>query len=292
MPFLLIILIQYTIIVSVSSSSSSSTDTQVPSKQLDLHHVVYKPPEFFMVTELGRKSVLISFNYTKIDLYDRYIFRVRYHGHDEYATHLKTLDRINENSLKIKEMLEASYIVCVSLFSSIRSNKYPPVSTTGMCVDFTIGDSHPIGGPHNSTGLLAPLLFAVAAILLVFITVVNYFKRKKWVENLAKRAQRLLLMKRNRQKFDNFVAINMDGEANEKSEKEVTWSSMLNGESKESFSFSNPSFINDDNSETNLKDFYVHEGALKSIKSMSHLLDDKPWIIRSATAPRFLNKKF
>ena len=286
------------LLVSSSSSTGGHHDVNPPSKQLTLHQNVYKPPEFTMEHEiLGRKTVLISFNYTKIDLYDRYMFRIRYHGFDEYATSLAPLNRSHENSLKMRDMLDANYIICVSLFSSIRSNKYPPISSTGMCVDFTIGDSHPVGGSHSSTGLLAPLLLAVAAVILIFIALVNYFKKKKWINMLRKRAERLqfvkraqemLKTKRNSEKFSSFVAIDMDVSSKEKS---VKWQTLDDeSSSKDKSAFYNPAFINDDlSSESTSKDIYEHEGALSSIKTLSHLLDDKPWILRSSATPKFFS---
>lgn len=283
-------------------SSSSNENIESPSKQLKHHQIVYKPPEFSIEhVVLGRKTVLVSFNYTKIDSYDQYIFRIRYHGYEEYATTLKTLNKTHENSLKMREMLDAGYIVCVSLFSSVRSNKHPPLSLTGMCVDFTIGDSHPVGGSHSSTGLLAPLLLAVAAVILVFIAVVTYLKKKKLIQRITKRAERLkivrqaqnfLNIKRNSEKFSSFIAIDMDCK-----DKSAQWQSsyppplddsML--QSKDKNGFINPAFINDEISESTSKDYYDHEGALSSIKTLSHLLDDKPWILRSSSTPRFLTK--
>ena len=280
-----------------SSSSSDNSDSYKPSNQLKLHHNVYKSPEFKMKYEiLGRKTILVSFNYTKIDLYDEYLFRIRYHGHDEYATSIKKLNKTHENSIKMRDMLEAGYIVCVSLYSSVRSNKYLPLSTTGMCVDFTIGETHPIGGSHSSTGLLAPLLLAVAAVILVFIAVVTYFKEKKLIQRITRRAERLkfvrqaqdlLHIKRDSEKFSSFVAIDMESK-----EKSVQWQSFPStlGDLSPSNGFLNPAFISDETSESTAKDYYDHEGALSSIKTLSHLLDDKPWILRTSATPRFLTK--
>jgi hypothetical protein len=291
--FTLIVLIKFGLL---NGSSSDTSNDYNPSNQLKLHQNVYKPPEFKLKYEiLGRKTVLVSFNYTKIDLYDEYLFRIRYHGHEEYATSIKKMNKTHENSLKMRDMLDAGYTVCVSLYASERSNKHLPLSTTGMCVDFTIGETHPIGGSHNSTGLLAPLLLAVAAVILVFIAVVTYFKEKKVIQLITRRAERLkfvrqaqdiLHIKRDSEKFSSFVAIDLDSK-----EKSVQWQSFPSTmDDLSSKGFLNPAFISDETSESTSKDYYDHEGALSSIKTLSHLLDDKPWILRTSATPRFLNK--
>ena len=78
----------------------------------------------------------------------------------------------------------------------------------------------------------------------------------------------------------------------ESKEKSVQWQSFPStlGDLSPSNGFLNPAFISDETSESTAKDYYDHEGALSSIKTLSHLLDDKPWILRTSATPRFLTK--
>lgn len=313
--FYLLLIMHYLISLSVSSSSSDE-HVEGPSWQLEVHHIVYKPAEFNIHAEhMSHGLVLVSFNYTKIDLYDRYIFRIRYHGYNEYATNVVKLNRTGRNELLMRDFLDASYIVCVTLFSSIRSNKYPPLSTTGMCVDVTVGEPHPIGGSHSSTGLLAPLLLAVAAVLLLIITVISYFKKKRLLQYLARRAQYIRQYKRNRKRMNKFISINMENdntkskikivnddepeEDGDESGKHVKWNSMPSDEnindknSYQDFSFMNPSFLNDDNKidPNHVKDCYYYNGVLSSLESLSHLLNDKPWLRYGNTSASKIQNK-
>lgn len=62
-----------------------------------------------------------------------------------------------------------------------------------MCVDLTVGEVHPPGGHHSVTGLLSPLLLAVAAVLLAIIIVCTHIK-----EAYLARAKRRLEAKRSK----------------------------------------------------------------------------------------------
>jgi hypothetical protein len=158
-----------------------------PSWQLDPHTYTYKPEGFELsIEEIGLRTYLVSMEYPVVDEYDRYIIRVRFHGHEEFATSKMKVNRTDANELVLKNFLEASYVVCVSLFSSSGLPEYPPLSTSDMCVDLTVGDSHPIGGGHHgSTGLLSPLLLAVAFVLLIIITIGTKIK-KAYVKRFRK----------------------------------------------------------------------------------------------------------
>jgi hypothetical protein len=239
---------------------------------LKIHKNIYKPAGFTIRYNLiGKKSVVISFNYTKIDLYNQYLFRIRYHGHDEYATSLKKLNKTHENSLRINNMIDAAYIACVSLFS----NGQQPFSSTGMCLDFTVGTNHPIGRVHSRTGLLAPLLLTVAASILIFITIVNFFTDLKWIElivrNFVKNKSNLLVK----------VQVDSSNLKNNSSSLEITQSA-----SSSFYNIDNSSFPEIKNDESFI-DYYEDEGALSSVKTLNHLLSEKPWI---SCSPSIYNK--
>lgn len=112
--------------------------------------------------------------------------RVRYHGHPEFATLKLKINKTDSNELLMKNFLDASYIVCVTLFSSSGLPEYPPLSTSDMCIDVTVGEEHPIGEHHGSTGLLSPLLLAVAFVLLIVIIVGTKIK-KAYLKRAAKK---------------------------------------------------------------------------------------------------------
>ncbi len=218
------------------------------------------------------KSVVISFNYTKIDLYNQYLFRIRYHGHDEYATTSKKLNKTHENSLRINNMIDAAYIACVSLFS----NDQQPFSSTGMCLDFTVGTNHPIGRVHSRTGLLAPLLLSVAASILIFITIVNFFIDLKWIEliirNFVKKKSNLL------------VKVQID---TSNLKKNISPSLEITQSASSSFCNIDNSLFPEIKIDESFIDYYEDEGALSSVKTLNHLLSEKPWI---SCSPSIYNK--
>ena len=162
-----------------------------PSFQLSKHTFSYKPEGFEMFSRsAGLKKTIVGFKYPTTDSYDRFLIRVRFHGYDEYATNKMKINKTDENYIVLKEFIDAQYVVCVTLFSSSGLPQYPPISTSDMCMDLTIGKSHPIGGHHSSTGLLSPLLVAVAAVLLFIIAVGNSIIRCLHKRNEKKEKQR------------------------------------------------------------------------------------------------------
>lgn len=119
-----------------------------------------------------------------------YIKTFRYHGHEEYATNQFIINMTGPNTLLLKKFPDAAYIICVTLFSSSGSADYPPISTSDMCVDLTVGEVHPPGGHHSVTGLLSPLLLAVAAVLLAIIIIITYIKEAVRERRKKKKAAR------------------------------------------------------------------------------------------------------
>lgn len=241
---------------------------------MKLHETVYRPIGFTISYKLiGQKTAFISFNYSTIDLYDQYIFRVRYHGYEEYATSLMKLNHTQENSLTINNMVDAGYIVCVSLFSSIKPCQQPPLSSTGMCIDFTIGKVHPVGSVHSSTtGLLAPLLLTVAASFLIFITIISIFTDAKGIKDINNKRS---TDQGNNPKFCSNVDFSIE---NKKFQSLPSFT--LNQSENISFCISDPR--NDEiKSEISFVGILEDESTLSSIKTLNHLLNDKPWLSSS-----------
>lgn len=153
------------------SSHPGDHSSKAPSYQLQLHMYSYKPKSFqLFAKEVGVKKILIGIDYTEKGPYDIYIVRIRYHGHEEYTTNKMKIHKNETNELILNKFLDSQYIVCVTLFS-VSAPEYPPISTSDMCIDLTVGEAPHIGGHRSATGLLSPLLVAVAAVLLVCIAI-------------------------------------------------------------------------------------------------------------------------
>ena len=269
-----------------------------PSYQLNKHTFSYKPEGFEMFSRnAGLKKTIAGFKYPTINNYDRFIIRVRFHGYDEYATNKMKINKTDENYIILKEFIDAQYVVCVTLFSSSGLPEYPPISTSDMCMDLTIGPSHPIGGHHSSTGLLSPLLVAVAAVLLFIIAVGNSIMRclHKRKQKKEKEAEK-------------------EGEGHGKLSKSPT-------EKRFDSVFNDPNFIpkwqaaafmcrlveNDSRIELNELNnliYYANKAYqrdhdenehrnspynIKSLDTVNHLLNDKPWLRNES--PKFYLKQ-
>ena len=136
-----------------------------PSFQLRPNMLHYKPDNFkLFAKEIGVKQLMVGFTYPHDTHYDRYLFQIRYHGYDSYVTNKLKLNRSEANFIVLKEFADASYVICVALFSSSGVPEYGPLSTSDMCIDVTVGSSHAPGGHHSATGYLTPLLVVVAAV--------------------------------------------------------------------------------------------------------------------------------
>lgn len=152
------------------------------SSEMVLHEYQYKPRGFSLKTKkLSDKKILVEFNYTSMDHYNRFIIRMRYHGdHNEYMTSKMELDQKESNKIVLIDFPLAPYILCVTLFPSmlVSSQEFPPLSTSDMCTDLTFGETTKIN-QHNKTGLLAPVLLLLVFLQLFFITTINKLKKSK-----------------------------------------------------------------------------------------------------------------
>ena len=264
-----------------------------PSSQLQLHMFVYKTENFKMFTHpAGLQKYIVGFTYSTVNQYDRYIIRIRYHGYEEYATTKMRLFRNETNELLLKGFLNAQYIVCVTLFSSSGLPEYPPLSTSDMCIDVVVGDAHPIGGHHSSTGLLSPLLFAVAAVLLAIITIGNFIKRS-YLNHLKQKYQnRELLERYSEQEKEHKVKNTIKPEFSSVLLNRAAYMKWQ-GASRVCEIVENDSSLNLNNLDADkqneiIKNYYVNKGLdmkhdlnfahnLASLDSLSHVLNDKPW---------------
>jgi hypothetical protein len=116
---------------------------------------------------------------------------MRFYGHSEYASKPAYLNHTHSNTIVLREFTPASYIICITIFSTVMPDElYPPLSTTGMCIDLLVGDSAPqIGKHHGGSGLLAPVLFGFAALLLFLIMIGYYMEKWKLIAHLTQLIQ-------------------------------------------------------------------------------------------------------
>jgi hypothetical protein len=301
---LLVVLVQS---INCGNGGERSNNLELPpSRDLILHSYEYKPRNFSMyVKQMAPQDFLVAFNYTNNDIYDRYIFRVRYHGHEEYATIKSTINRTAENALLMRGFIHASYVVCVALYSSLSDPKeYEPLSTSGMCLDLIIGERPPIGINYSKTGLLAPLLMAVVAVFLCYICIMYYAERRKLMNNMVRRVT--VLKKRRLGMFNeaflfyiltrvvSVIKVNARKSKNKTLDSKsmpcivnplACTNSIVDDKLSsgyDNFAFNNDQQIinenNDDNNNNN------NQRVLTSVESLSHLLEDKPWQSRNIIA--------
>ena len=152
------------------------------SAHLLAHSDVYRPSTFTMrAVKPNPYQVVIEFNYTRFDHYNKYSMHVRYHGHEdrEMTTKRLDLDKRAPNRIVLKKFLEAQYIICIGLYAP-PSTRVPPLSTSDMCVDVFVGEDRPrIGKHHNKTGLLMPALLVLVCIHLVAIAFIYEARKAK-----------------------------------------------------------------------------------------------------------------
>jgi hypothetical protein len=130
--------------------------------------------------------VIIYFNITNATLkeYRYYYYDFRpfgSHSRSEYLPRQRLID--THNSLRILGLHDGDYVICISFV-----NEYQAVlKARYACYEFTLGEK--IVGSHHagSSGYLAPLLFALAFILHVFIAIVHHIKAKNYAHRLLHR---------------------------------------------------------------------------------------------------------
>lgn len=261
------------------------------SHQLQLHMLTYKPETFKMFTyPVGIDKVIVGFNYTEVSQYDRFLMRIRYHGYEEYTTAKMRLFRNESNQLLLKGFYAAQYIVCVTLLTATGLPEYAPISTSDMCIDVLVGEAHPIGGHHSSTGLLSPLLFAVATVLLIIITV-GYYAKRSYLNHVKEQqeAKKLIEKYGDREKEEDkkkikheFSAVLLNKAAFLKWQGAGRTCEIVENDS----SLNLPN-LNQEKQREFARSYHVNRGLdmqhdsndtnLTSVDSLSHVLDDKPW---------------
>ncbi|CAF0706140.1 unnamed protein product [Brachionus calyciflorus] len=289
--------------VSPSGHQSGGHGTPPPSYQLHPHTHIYKPEGFHLFAQdLGLKKILIGFDYPTPSHYDRYIIRIRYHGHEEYSTDKIKVHKNDTNKLILNKFLDAQYVICVTLFSSSGLPEYPPISTSDMCIDVTAGEAPHIGGHHSTTGLLSPLLVAVAAVLLIFIVIGQnikdlYNERHKLYESKRKQSTHSKEIQKSETqiKFEQMIRAPEDPKwmaagqicqiVDNRSFDDLTDPNNLyhNSPAKR---YSIKDLDDDQNEHRNYRTSRLNSQNITSIQTLSHLLDSKPWSNRVASGSK------
>jgi hypothetical protein len=189
-------------------------------QHLSAHDLVYKPSGFEIYSRrLTPKKIVVGFyfnvsvNDSYYYVFNKYSLRIRYHGLVDYTTKKYPINfnnRTNTNSNKTSEASggarpsnellfrnfpETFFIVCatlhpsnssainVSSLSDLEPAELYPLSTSDMCVDIKFGDEYLMHAVHMRTGLMAPLLLAVAFTILALVAVIHHFKNSELVRN-------------------------------------------------------------------------------------------------------------
>ena len=250
-----------------SGSDGGEHHVSPPSYQLFSNAYHYKPDNFKMFSkQVAIKQVMVGFTYSADSHYDRYIFQIRYHGYESYITNKLKLNRSETNHILLKEFLDAQYIICVTLFSSSGLPEYEPISTSDMCIDVTIGESHTPGGHHSTTGYLTPLLVVVAAVLLGIIAIGDYIIHSCSKDHTKPHAQKKMSIQKPKS-----IENGSDNNLNK-----------LNGNNNLQ-QYTNKAFSSELNSniqkfrKQNIEIKYENK-SLTGSETLNHVLDDKPWI--------------
>jgi hypothetical protein len=165
---------------SIDTMPRNILEEKIPtlSSEMVIHQYQYRPRGFSIETRrLSEFKVLVEFNYTSSEPYNKYVLRMRYHGHHiEYMTNKSLITMHEPNRVLLRNFPPASYVVCITLFPSMFASNMQvyPISSSDMCVDVVFGPEHSFR--HNKTGLLSPLLLALALIHLLAIAMIQKVK--------------------------------------------------------------------------------------------------------------------
>lgn len=274
----------------------SSSSNHNPSYNLHKHSLHYVPEGFHIKQyDISSKKRAIKFTYQKNDsIYDKYLFRIRYHGYHEYATDIKPIIK-NEsgvNQLIMNDFHDDEYIVCVTFFAN-NITDVQPLSLSGMCLDVLIGEENTHNEHETLTGLLSPLLLAVAAIFLIFIAIFD-FSMKRVKAYKKKKADSSPKEVNADDVKSNHSTIQLGSQMNKNDLSKIfhqverrgsVWDERVTGRlvraSESDQSFINTAYTYDDSDELDQNK--------SSLDSLSHLLDSKPW--RSAKRPSVIDEE-
>ena len=160
-------------------SPTSATSPSPPLNDLGL--------SFGHVENNRNNTVTIYFDVSNTTLkeYRYYYYTFRPFGAHTSTNELLPRQRLldTHNSLRIIGLHEGDYVACLSFIDEYETIFKPRYA----CYELTLGEKV-VGSHHGgSSGYLAPLLFAVAFIIHVFIAIVHHLKAKDYGHKLLHR---------------------------------------------------------------------------------------------------------
>jgi hypothetical protein len=292
MYFLLLLTIPLIYANTDGGHSTSVLQPPFPSNELGI--------TFFHTVNNRNNTVMIYFDVSNSTLkeYRYYYYTFRPFGsdnHNEYLPRQRLFE--THNSLRIVGLHEDDYVSCVSFIDEYETIFKPRYA----CYEFTLGEKT-VGSHHGSkSGYLAPLLFAVAFILHVFIAIVHHIKAKNYAQKLLHRFIDVT-PKSNRRRIDISQSLReLNRELDhphlpasvQRRLSRVTIDANYENDSHHRGSFT----LNDPNDELPLYTLphhsrrvsvstmqaipeYRDSNTMDSISSMKHLMDSAPWIKR------------
>lgn len=263
------------------------------------------PPTNYLGLVFGHKeskrenTVIIYFDVlnTTLKEYRYYYYDFRpfgvYSSNSEFLPRQRLFD--THNSLRIVGLQEGDYVTCLTFIDEYEKLFKPRYG----CYEFTLGEK--IVGSHHggSSGYLAPLLFALAFILHVFIAIVHHIKAKNYAHKLLHRFINVA-PKTNKRRLNVNQSLQELGkeldhphlsasvqrrisrvtiDANYENDSNHGGNFLVDDGNDELPLYTLP-HLNKRNSLTTMRVIPEYENAMTSISSMRHLIDSTPWIKR------------
>jgi hypothetical protein len=269
-----------------SPSNSQSPPPLTNELGLTFGHKVNKREDLVIIYFNIANSTLIEYRY--------YYYEFRPFGsylHNEYLPRQRLFD--THNSLRIYGLHEDDYVSCLSFIDEYETTFKPRYA----CYEFTLGEKT-IGSHHGSkSGYLAPLLFAVAFIIHVFVAIVHHIKAKNYAHKLLHRFidvtpksnQRRININQSLRELDRELDHQHLPASVQRRLSRVTIDADYETNSNHGGHF----LINDPNDELPLYTLphhsrrtsmsipeYGNANTMDSVSSMKHLIDSAPWIKR------------
>jgi hypothetical protein len=241
--------------------------------------------------------VIIYFDVSNSTLkeYRYYYYNFRPFGSyigNEFLPRQRLVD--THNSLRIVGLHEDDYVTCLSFIDEYETILKPRYA----CYEFTLGEKT-VGSHHGGTsGYLAPLLFAVAFVLHVFIAIVHHIKAKNYGHKLLHRfidvtpKSRRIIIDKSLQELGKeldhpYISASVQRrlsrvtvDAND--ENESNHGGLINNLNDELPLYTLP-YHSRRTSLTTMQRIpeYDNSNTLESITSMRHLIESNPWIKRA-----------
>jgi hypothetical protein len=281
----------------ICADTDGGHDTTIPTSPLPMNdlgltfgHKVNKRDNIVTIYFDISNSTLKEYRY--------YYYDFRQFGsysHNEFLPRQRLLD--THNSLRVVGLHDNDYVSCLTFVDEYETTFKPRYA----CYEFTLGEKT-VGSHHGSkSGYLAPLLFAVAFILHVFIAIVHHIKAKNYAHKLLHRfidvtpksTKRRINIDRSLKELDRELDHPHLPASVQRRLSRVTIDANYENESNHGGNF----LIDNPNDELPLYILphhsrrvslttmqaipeYENSNTMASVSSMKHLIDSAPWIKR------------